>query len=218
MKSASIANFGVMTCLALAFALGTLAVAQTVLSGLLSTLSCPAVSSWWRLPLSITDIVVDKYHRIYTSNDGSRIQVYDSDGSFFNGWSFGKDVKLLLSPDGESIIAVRNNQPSVRFDVTGSALEQWSDPGRYVEVGGARTEHGAWRPAYEDGGNNIYHQEGWILHRIVRTGAEGQAAVIVRDPIYVGILNARLGMLLALFSFAAWKVRARLLKRRRVAR
>ena len=214
MKLARIANSCVVISVATACVFGTVAIAQTLLSGVLSTVGCPAVSSWWRLPLSITDILVDKHHRVYTSNDGSRIQVYASDGSFLNGWSFGKDVKLLLGPDAESIIAVRNNQPTVRFDVAGNALAQWSDPGRYVAVSQARTQHGAWRPAYADGEGNVYYQEGWILHRIVRVDDEGNKAVIVRDPIHVGILNARVGMLLVLCSFVAWRVRARVLKHR----
>ena len=144
-----------------------------------------------------------------------RIQVYDSNGKFVNGWSFGKGGLLLLGQDGQSIIAVRYNQPSARFDDTGRQLEQWDDAGHYLEVSNARTQHGAWTPAFEDAEGNVYRQEGWILHRIVRIDRSGQKTVIVRDPVYVGIFNHGLAFLLILFSFAAWKLPAVLVTVRR---
>jgi hypothetical protein len=214
MKHMEIAKLAVRVCLIGILVFGVVGVAQTLLSGMFSTLGLPMRSAWWRLPLSVTDIVVDKNGRIYTWNASARIQVYDSNGKFLNGWSFGKDGWLLLGQDGESLIVVRYNQSSIKFDSTGRQLEQWEDPGRYLEISCARTLHGAWVPTFEDIEGNIYRQAGWILHRIVRIDSSGRETVIVRDPIYVGMFDFILCFLLVLFSLAVLKLGPRIMCRK----
>lgn len=114
MHFAETAKFAIKVLLVSVFVFGAVAVGQPLLSGIFATLGLRMRSTWWRLALSVDDIVVDKNGTVYIWN-GERIQVYDSDGRFLNGWSFGKTGWLLLGQDGASIIAVRHYRSSVRL-------------------------------------------------------------------------------------------------------
>ena len=201
-------KLAVRVCLVSVVVFGVVAVTPTLLSGVSGTLGLRMRSTWWRLPLGVNDLVVDKNGRIYTWNDSGRIQVYDSHGRFLNGWSFGANgAWLLLGQDGESIIVVRHYRSSVSFDQKGRQLDEKRDnPGRYDEIAHQRFTNGAWTPSFEDAGGNVYRQEGWFLHSIVRVNPRGQKTVIVRDPVYVGMFNYVLGILLMFFSIVGWKI------------
>jgi hypothetical protein len=211
MQFVEIAKLAVRVFLICAFVFGVLACGQPLLSGIFATLGLRMRSTWWRLALIADDIVVDRNGSVYIWN-GERIQVYESDGRFSNGWSFGKTGFLLLAQDGESIVAVRPHQSSVRFDAKGRQLEEKHDePKRYDEIANERFQNGRWTPAFKDGEGNVYRQEGWILHSIVRVDPKGHKTVVVRDPICVRMFNYVLGFLLIVFSFAALKLGPRIL-------
>ncbi|MCE5268459.1 MAG: hypothetical protein LLG00_11295 [Planctomycetaceae bacterium] len=206
MHFAETAKFAIKVLLVSVFVFGAVAVGQPLLSGIFATLGLRMRSTWWRLALSVDDIVVDKNGTVYIWN-GERIQVYDSDGRFLNGWSFGKTGWLLLGQDGASIIAVRHYRSSVRFDAEGRQLEEKrDDPRRYERIINERSQHGVWTPAFEDGTGNVYRQEGRLLHSIVRVDPTGRKTVIIRDSVYVGIFNPILGILLVVLSYAAWRL------------
>jgi hypothetical protein len=195
----------VRICLIGIFLVGLLAVGQVLLAGIFSALDWPVKSSQWRLPLRVTDIVVDKNGNIYTRNNGDRIQVYNSDGEFLMGWSFGSGW-LTLGPDGESIVALRPNEPSVRFSRRGFLLARWEDHGHYQKIAEERGQHGDWIPVFQDPEGNTYRQEGWILHNIVRIDRSGAKTTVVADPIYMVMCDYVLGILLIIFSLSALKL------------
>jgi hypothetical protein len=215
MKPMIVAKLAARVCLVGILVIGVVSVGQVFLSAISADISWPIVSAWWRLPLSVTDIVVDKNGTIYTRNNGERIQVYDSQGDFLKGWSFGKGGYLLLEQDGKSFIAVRQRRSSVRFDQKGNKLAEWEDSGHYERIADERIQQGMSIPSFKDGEGNVYRQEGWILHSIVRVDRSGQKTIIVRDPVYVGIFDYVLGILLVIFSLAALKLGRHIVRRQR---
>jgi hypothetical protein len=205
MKSVILVKFAVTIFLVGILLIGVVAVGQVLLAGIFSSLDWQAKSSRWRLPLRVTDIVVDKNGSIYTVNNGDRIQVYNTDGEFLMGWSCGKGW-LTLGSDDKSIVVVRPYDPSVQFSRRGFFLTKWADRGHYQKIAEERGQKGDWIPVFQDPEGNTYRQEGWILHSIVRIDPNGEKTTVVTDPIYLVLGDYVLGILLIVFSLLALKL------------
>jgi len=180
--------------------------------GILSHIGVRMQSSKIRLPLGNPGgIAVDSIGRIYcTANIYSRLQVYDNEGQFLQGWFVpispsAADVQVDANDHihvGTSNYDIgRNEREYAVFAASGKLLGKVMKPLESSSVFGQTK--GA------DG--NLYKTENyWLFPRIIKITPTGEQTVIIFDPLYLSFIKAPIpsfaGVFGMAFVYGIWKL------------
>ena len=160
-----------------------------------NTVGLSMVSSKARFPLSnIRQIAVDSRGHIYClSRTYNRIQVFDREGHFINGWfvdSGGKYYRLLIDENDNLQVATKRNATISFFNISGEQVNQ-------SVISDYNKEFGLEMPTeVNDLLGDTYKIKGNELRPgVIKKIRSGEETTLIKDPFGLWIISPFLGLL-----------------------
>ncbi len=165
----------------------------------------PVVSGEWCFPIAEPEgIAVDNEHIVLRSTFYQRIQVYDKDGNFQNGWFCPKVKGAHLLIDGQGRIQLAGYENEWFFDIEGNLLSKVSKEYDFDRFQDKFGKYDDW--VTQDDQYNTYHiPHPHMWPSVIKHCTDGAEMVLISWPCYLWFLNgpflswltAAAGMLLA---------------------